>query len=74
MVWNYVRLVDPENRIIRFFYNSENQGSSQNGRLKKKKKNQGNSQNLPQKLEPMVLTKKWELPNTEKSIQFLVIS
>jgi hypothetical protein len=55
-----VRLVDPDNRITRFFLNSENRGSSQNGKLKKrkKKKNQGESQNLPQKPEPTVLTKK----------------
>jgi hypothetical protein len=44
-------------RKLEFFLNSENWGSSQNGKSFIKKKNQGDSQNLPQKLEPAVLKK-----------------
>jgi hypothetical protein len=51
-------MADPENCLIGFFFNSENRDDSQNEKTFFSKMNQGNSQNLPQKLEPKVLIKK----------------
>lgn len=48
-VQNFVRIADPGNHLIEIFFNSENWG---------------NSQNLPSKLKPTVLTKEWEPLNT----------
>jgi hypothetical protein len=56
-----VRIADPENCLIGFFKILK---TVMILRMKKKirNKNQGNSQNLPQKLEPKVLTKSENRP------------
>jgi hypothetical protein len=47
-----VRFADPENCLIECFLNSENRDDSHNEKTFFRKKTQGNSQNLPQELEP----------------------
>jgi hypothetical protein len=55
-----VRPTNPENCLTRFLNNSENRGGSRMGIFKKKneKRMEAILRTCPQKLEPMVLTKK----------------
>lgn len=61
-VQNFVRTADPENHLTGFFFKFWRPGQfSERG---ENNETGANLRTCPQKLEPTVLTKKWEPPNT----------